>query len=94
MLLGAALAHSKNTVSVKLVDALGVDAVAAFARRLGISSDLPRNLTLALGTGEVTPLELVNAYATHRRVGLRRPSRCSCCACATGTARCSRSTGR
>jgi penicillin-binding protein 1A len=63
MLLGAALAHSKNTVSVKLVDALGVDAVIGFARRMGISSELPRNLTLALGTGEVQPLELVNAYA-------------------------------
>jgi penicillin-binding protein 1A len=64
MLLGAALAHSKNTVSVKLVDALGVDAVGSFAHRMGISSELPRNLTLALGTGEVTPLELVNAYAS------------------------------
>ncbi len=68
MLLGAALAHSKNTVSVKLVDALGVDAVASFARRMGISSELPRNLTLALGTGEVIPLELVNAYAS---IGVR-----------------------
>ncbi len=64
MLLGAALAHSKNTVSVKLVDALGVDAVIGFARRMGIASDLPRNLTLALGTGEVYPIELVNAYAS------------------------------
>jgi penicillin-binding protein 1A len=64
MLLGAALAHSKNTVSVKLVDALGVDGVISFARRMGVSSDLPRNLTLALGTGEVYPIELVNAYAS------------------------------
>jgi penicillin-binding protein 1A len=64
MLLQGALAHSKNTVSVKLVDALGVDPVIAFARRMGVASDLPRNLTLALGTGEVYPLELVNAYAT------------------------------
>ena len=64
MLLGAALAHSKNTVSVKLVDALGVDEVIGFARRMGITSELPRNLTLALGTGEVYPLELVNAYAS------------------------------
>jgi penicillin-binding protein 1A len=64
MLLGAALAHSKNTVSVKLVDALGVDTVIGFARRMGITSDLPRNLTLALGTGEVYPIELVNAYAS------------------------------
>jgi penicillin-binding protein 1A len=64
MLLGAALAESKNTVSVKLVNALGVDAVIGFASRLGITSELPRNLTLALGTGEVTPLELTNAYAS------------------------------
>ena len=64
MLLSTALAQSKNTVSVKLVDALGVDAVAGFARRMGVSSELPRNLTLALGTGEVFPIELVNAYAS------------------------------
>jgi penicillin-binding protein 1A len=64
MLLRSALAHSKNTVAVKLTDALGPDAVIAFARRMGIESDLPRNLTLALGTGEVTPLELTNAYTS------------------------------
>jgi penicillin-binding protein 1A len=73
MLLGAALAHSKNTVSVKLVDALGPDAIASFARRLGIESELPRNLTLALGTGEVTPVELVNAYASIAARGFAAP---------------------
>jgi penicillin-binding protein 1A len=73
MLLGAALAHSKNTVSVKLVDAVGVDAVASFAHRLGISAELPRNLTLALGTGEVTPLELVNAYTSIAARGFHTP---------------------
>jgi penicillin-binding protein 1A len=71
MLLQRALAHSKNTVSVKLLDALGVDRVADFARRMGISGELPRNLTLALGTGEVTPLELVNAYASVAAMGRR-----------------------
>jgi len=64
LLLSEALAHSKNTVSAKLVDALGVDPVIDFARRAGIESEMPRSLSLALGTGEVTPLELVNAYAT------------------------------
>jgi penicillin-binding protein 1A len=64
LLLKQALAHSKNTVSAKLVDALGVDAVIAFARRCGVENDLPRTLSLSLGVGEVTPLELVNAYAT------------------------------
>jgi penicillin-binding protein 1A len=73
MLLVQALAHSKNTVSVKLVDSLGVDAVADFARRMGISSELPRNLTLALGTGEVLPLELVNAYASIAARGFNAP---------------------
>lgn len=73
MLLGAALAHSKNTVSVKLVDAVGVDAVASFAHRLGISGELPRNLTLALGTGEVTPLDLVNAYTSIAARGFHTP---------------------
>jgi penicillin-binding protein 1A len=56
---------------VKLLDALGVDRVADFARRMGIGGELPRNLTLALGTGEVTPLELVNAYATVAAMGKR-----------------------
>ncbi|WP_308198003.1 penicillin-binding protein 1A [Anaeromyxobacter oryzisoli] len=73
MLLGAALAHSKNTVAVKLLDTLGVDAVIGFARRMGIASDLPRNLTLALGTGEVYPIELVNAYASIAAHGFSTP---------------------
>jgi len=73
MLLGAALAQSKNTVSVKLVDALGVDAVKGFAARMGISEELPQNLTLGLGTGEVTPLELVNAYASIAARGFATP---------------------
>ncbi len=73
MLLAAALAQSKNTVSVKLVDALGVDAVMGFARRMGIGTELPRNLTLALGTGEVLPIDLVNAYASIAARGFAAP---------------------
>src|SRR5512137_1251806 len=73
MLLRDALAHSKNTVSAKLVDSLGVDAVIDFARRCGISSEMPRTLSLALGTGEVTPLELVNGFATLAAGGFPAP---------------------
>ncbi len=62
--LATALARSKNVVSVRLVEALGVDAVIDFARRAGIQSRLPRYLPLALGAGEVFVLEQVNAYAT------------------------------
>ena len=73
MLLQDALAHSKNTVSAKLIDALGVEAVIDFARRCGIESELPRSLSLALGTGEVTPLELVNGFATLAAGGFPAP---------------------
>ncbi|MEW5742059.1 MAG: PBP1A family penicillin-binding protein [Myxococcota bacterium] len=64
MTLRSALTHSKNTVSVRLIEALGPDAVIAFAGKAGIHSAMPQNLTLALGTGEVQPLEIANAYAT------------------------------
>ncbi|MBL8913100.1 MAG: PBP1A family penicillin-binding protein [Archangium sp.] len=60
----SALTKSKNTVSVRLIEAIGPDTVIAFANKAGIRSPLPQNLTLALGTGEVTQLEIANAYAT------------------------------
>ncbi len=64
MTLREALTKSKNTVSVRLIEALTPATAIDYARRAGIHSALPENLTLALGTGEVTMLEAVNAYAT------------------------------
>jgi penicillin-binding protein 1A len=64
MTLREALTKSKNTVSVRLIESLTPPTVIDYARRAGITSALPENLTLALGTGEVTMLEAVNAYAT------------------------------
>jgi penicillin-binding protein 1A len=56
---------------VRLIEAIGPEAVVDLARRAGIGAKLPENLTLALGTGEVTPLELANAYATLATMGRR-----------------------
>jgi penicillin-binding protein 1A len=67
-----ALTLSKNLCSVELIDKLGVDPVLDLAKRLGIESPLPRNLTLALGSGDVTPLEMVNAYASFDDEGAYR----------------------
>jgi penicillin-binding protein 1A len=64
MTLRQALTKSKNTVSVRLIEAITPATAIDYARRAGIQSALPENLTLALGTGEVTMLEAVNAYAT------------------------------
>ena len=64
MPLRQALAQSKNTVSVRLIEALGPEDVIDFSMRAGIKSMLQPNLSLALGTSEVDVLELCNAYAT------------------------------
>ena len=58
-----ALSMSLNTVSVRLTLELGPAAVAKTAYRLGIASKLDPNPSLALGTSEVSLLELVGAYA-------------------------------
>ena len=56
------LKDSINTVAVKLTAEVGVDRVIETAHRMGIRSDIPENMSIALGTSEVTPLELVGAY--------------------------------
>jgi penicillin-binding protein 1A len=58
-----ALAHSLNTVSVRLTLEFGAVAVTRTAYRLGIASKLDANPSLALGTSEVSLIELVSAYA-------------------------------
>jgi penicillin-binding protein 1A len=61
--LSQALAHSLNTVSVRLTLEVGPSAVARTAYRLGIASKLDANPSLALGTSEVSLIELTCAYA-------------------------------
>ncbi|WP_439923617.1 transglycosylase domain-containing protein [Nitrobacter sp. JJSN] len=58
-----ALAMSLNTVAVRLGLEVGAANVVRTAHRLGITSKLEPNASIALGTSEVSPLELVSAYA-------------------------------
>jgi penicillin-binding protein 1A len=69
--LADALAHSVNTITVNLAQEIGVSKVVAAAQRLGITSPLEANASLALGTSEVTPLELTAAYAAFANGGYR-----------------------
>ena len=64
-----ALTNSVNTVAIKLLDATGIDKAVEFARICGIKTELEPNLSLALGTSEVTPFELLHAYLTLARGG-------------------------
>jgi penicillin-binding protein 1A len=65
-----AFAMSLNTVAVRLAYEFGPKAVAATATRLGIQSPLQATPSIALGTSEVTPLELVTAYAAFANGGI------------------------
>jgi penicillin-binding protein 1A len=69
MNLGEALAESDNAVALALFDALGPEPIHEFARELGLTSLLGRDRTLALGTSELTPLELLTGYLTLARSG-------------------------
>jgi penicillin-binding protein 1A len=64
-----ALAISQNIPAVRLIEMLGPESVAQFAHRLGIESTLEPNLSLALGTSEVSLLNLTAAYAVFARRG-------------------------
>ena len=65
-----ALSMSLNTVAVRLGIEVGPKAVVRAARRLGITSDLQPNASIALGTSEVSPLELAAAYVPFGNGGM------------------------
>ena len=66
-----ALTHSENIPAVRLMEKLGASSVIDFARRLGIDSKLSPNFSLALGTSELTLMELTSAYAVFANSGKR-----------------------
>ena len=70
-LLRTALAHSRNLSTINLLDRIGVGYVINYARKLGITSDLSRNLSIALGSSGVSLLELVTAYSVFANEGYR-----------------------
>jgi penicillin-binding protein 1A len=66
------LVRSKNLVSVRLLQQLGLDPVRNWVARFGFDlAQQPQNLTMALGTGSVTPLQLALAYAVLANGGHR-----------------------
>jgi penicillin-binding protein 1B len=66
-----ALEHSLNIPAIRLGLEIGPDRIADLARRLGVTSDLPRVASLALGTATVSPIEIARAYATIANGGIR-----------------------
>jgi penicillin-binding protein 1A len=68
--LADALAHSVNTITANLAQEVGISTIVDAAARCGITSPLEQNASLALGTSEVTPIELTTAYASFASGGM------------------------
>ncbi len=67
-----ALAHSRNLVSVRLVRDIGVDYTRSYVTRFGFDkSQVPDDLTMALGTASLSPMQLATGYATFANGGFR-----------------------
>jgi penicillin-binding protein 1A len=70
-LLREALAKSRNVVTIKILQDIGIDYLIDYARKLGITSTLSRDLSIALGSSGVSLLELTNAYSVFANQGDR-----------------------
>ncbi len=67
-----ALAHSKNLVSIRLLQKVGVQYALRHIRKFEMTKrPMPADLSLALGTGSLTPLELISGYAVFANQGYR-----------------------
>jgi penicillin-binding protein 1A len=66
-----ALAHSRNVVTVKILEDIGVGYALQFMKRLGIESPVKRDLSIALGTSGVSMMELTSAFAVFANGGER-----------------------
>ena len=68
-LLRNALAKSRNVVTIKILQDIGIDYVIDYAKKLGIESPLNRDLSIALGSSGVSLLEIVQAYSVFANRG-------------------------
>ncbi|HEV3156213.1 MAG TPA: PBP1A family penicillin-binding protein [Candidatus Baltobacteraceae bacterium] len=66
-----ALALSRNVAAVHVAHDIGIDRVLEYAQRMGIRSKLQPDLSLALGSNVVTPLDMASAYGTVDNAGIR-----------------------
>ena len=58
-----ALAYSLNTISVQIAVQVGLDRIVQILRGYGVTSEIPRHISISLGTPDLTPLEVAGAYA-------------------------------
>jgi penicillin-binding protein 1A len=69
--LRTALTHSYNVITIKLLNQIGIRYTVGYLKKLGITSPLNHDLTLALGSSAVTPIELATAYSVFASGGIK-----------------------
>ena len=70
--LRVALIHSRNLVSIRVLRSIGVDYALDYVSRFGFKKEeLPHNLSLALGSGAITPMDLASGYTVFANGGYR-----------------------
>ncbi|NCC24405.1 MAG: PBP1A family penicillin-binding protein [Deltaproteobacteria bacterium] len=74
-LLHTALVKSRNLVTIRLAESIGIGTIIERAKALGLDADFPRDLSVSLGSASVTPLNLAEAFTAFARDGTRISSR-------------------
>jgi penicillin-binding protein 1A len=74
VLMKTALVNSMNIPAVKTFAAVGVDKVAAWAKKLGLTTPMNRDFSAALGSSCVYPYELAQVYSVFDRMGVKKPT--------------------
>lgn len=66
-----ALTKSRNVVTIKLADQIGVSTIKKYAKKFGITSDFENNLSISIGSGSISLKEMVYAYSVFPNMGER-----------------------
>ena len=66
-----ALAKSRNVITVKILETIGLPYIFSYARNLGVESELSQDLSLALGSSGISLAEITNAYAVFANGGFK-----------------------
>ncbi len=66
-----ALTHSRNLVTIKLAEQVGIGKIIDLARKFGLEGEMPRELAVSIGSGSVTLQEMVYAFSVFPNMGVR-----------------------
>ncbi len=64
-----ALIKSRNIPTIKIVQDVGIPSIIDFSKRIGIPTELPKDLSISLGSGTISLAEMTRAYAVYPRLG-------------------------